>query len=176
MSQFYADREPYDSREAWALEAALSDGTISRRIVAFLLDGVFVLLATGFLWLVCLIFGLLTFGLGWALFGVLPFVAPGYNWFWLSALAATPGQAIMGLTVRDQDDLGRPGVLAALAWTVGFYASLTIGGGLPLLLAFFNPRRRTAHDMLAGLVVVRSRALTGWLGHGNISSGGPPPA
>jgi uncharacterized RDD family membrane protein YckC len=175
LSHPYADREPQDSREAWALEAALSDGTISRRIVAFLLDGVFVLLVTGFLWLFCLLFGLLTFGLGWALFGVLPFVAPAYNWFWLSAVAATPGQAIMDLTVRDQDDLGQPGVLAALVWTVGFYASLALSG-IPLLLALFNPRSRTAHDILSGLVVVRSRALTGWLGHWNISSGGPPAA
>jgi uncharacterized RDD family membrane protein YckC len=171
----YADRDPHDARDAWALEAMLSDGTISRRILAFLVDGIFVLLTTGFLWLFCFLFGLLTFGLGWALFGVLPFVAPLYNWFWVALLAATPGQAIMGLTVRDQDDLGRPGVLAALVWTVGFYASLALSG-IPLLLALFNPRSRTAHDMLSGLVVVRSRALTGWLGHWNIPPGGSPAA
>jgi uncharacterized RDD family membrane protein YckC len=172
---------PYDTsreeaREAWALEALLSEGTISRRIAAFIVDGVFVVIITAFWWVGCFLFGILTLGLGWPLFGVLPFVAPAYNFLWLvSPLAATPGQAMMGLTVRGADDLGPPGALAALVWTVGFYASLALSG-LPLLFALFDRRRRTAHDMLSGLVVVRSRALTGWLGNWNMSPGGPPAA
>ena len=165
-----------DPREAWALEALLSEGTIARRILASILDGVLITLISGVLWTGFLLFGLLTFGLGWHLLGLLPFVAPAYNWLSLiSPLAATPGQAMLGLTVRDADELSPPGPLAALMWTAGFYASFVLGG-LPLLLALFNPRHRTLHDILSGLVVVRSRALTGWLGNGNMWAGGPPAA
>jgi uncharacterized RDD family membrane protein YckC len=122
------------------------------------------------------VFGVLTLGLGFGLFHLLPFLAPAYNWLSLvSPLAATPGQALFGLTVRGEDDLGPPGPLPALLWTLGFYVSLALSG-LPLLLALFNARRRTGHDMLSGLVVVRSRALTGWLGTWNMSAGGPPAA
>jgi uncharacterized RDD family membrane protein YckC len=165
-----------DPQEAWALEAMLSRGTISRRIAAFVVDGIFVLIITKFLAVGLFVFGLLTLGLGFPLLGLLPFIAPAYNFLALiSPLAATPGQALLGLTVRDQDTLSPPTALPALIWTAGFYASLALSG-VPLLLALFNPRRRTGHDMLSGLVVVRSRALTGWLGTWNMSPGGPPAA
>jgi uncharacterized RDD family membrane protein YckC len=165
-----------DAREAWALEAMLSEGTISRRIAGFVVDGILVVIVTKFLAVGFFLLGILTLGLGFPLLGLLPFVAPAYNFLWLiSPLAATPGQALFGLTVRDQDDLSPPGGLSALLWTVGFYASLALSG-VPLLLALFNARHRTAHDMLSGLVVVRSRALTGWLGNWNMSAGGPPAA
>jgi len=168
---------PYDdAREAWALEAMLSEGTIVRRIFALVVDGIIVVIITKFLAVGFFVFGVLTLGLGFQLLGLLPFVAPVYNWLALvSPLAATPGQALLGLTVRDHVDLGPPTALAALVWTVGFYASLALSG-VPLLLALFNARHRTAHDILSGLVVVRSRALTGWLGRWNMPFGGPPAA
>ena len=165
-----------DPREAWMLEAMLSEGTIGRRILAFVVDGVLVLIITKVLAVVFFLFGLLTLGLGLPLLGLLPFVAPIYNFLsLLSPLAATPGQALLGLTVRDHEDLTPPAALPALIWTVGFYASLALSG-VPLLLALFNARRRTGHDMLSGLVVVRSRALTGWLGPWNMRDGGPSAA
>jgi uncharacterized RDD family membrane protein YckC len=169
--------QPFDdSREAWAMEAMLSEGTIFRRIAAFVVDGIFVVIITKVLAVGLLLFGIATLGLGLPLLGVLPFVAPAYNWLsLLSPLSATPGQALCGLTVRDHDSLAPPGGLAALVWTVGFYASLALSG-VPLLLALFNARHRTAHDMLSGLVVVRARALTGWLGAWNMPHGGPPSA
>jgi uncharacterized RDD family membrane protein YckC len=165
-----------DPRDAWAMEAMLSRGTIPRRILAFVADGVVVLVITKVLAVIFFMFGILTLGLAMPLLALLPFVAPLYNWLSLvSPLCATPGQALLGLTVRDHVDLGPPSMPAALVWTVGFYASLALSG-LPLLLALFTPRHRTAHDILSGLVVVRVRALTGWLGPWNISAGGPPDA
>ena len=165
-----------DPRDAWMMEAMLAQGTIFRRVLAFVVDGLIVLVITKALAVGFFLFGALTFGLGFPLLGLLPFVAPAYNWLSLvSSLAATPGQALFGLAVRDAEDLGPPGPLAALVWTIGFYASLALSG-VPLLLALFNARHRTAHDMLSGLVVVRARALTGWLGRWNMPPGGMPPA
>ena len=165
-----------DPREAWMMEAMLSEGTIVRRVGAFVADGVLVLIIVKILAVFLFVFGILTLGLAMPLLALLPFVAPLYNWLGLvSPLSATPGQALFGLTVRDHVDLGPPGAIPALVWTVGFYASIALSGA-PLLLALFNPRHRTAHDILSGLVVVRARALTGWLGPWNMSAGGSPDA
>jgi uncharacterized RDD family membrane protein YckC len=165
-----------DPREAWAMEATLSEGTIARRVAGFVADGVLVLVIGKTLAILLFLFGILTFGLALPLLALLPLVAPLYNWLSLvSPLSATPGQALFGLTVRDHVDLTPPTPLAALLWTAGFYASLALSG-VPLLLALLNPRHRTAHDIVSGLVVVRSRALTGWLGPWNMSAGGSPDA
>jgi uncharacterized RDD family membrane protein YckC len=165
-----------DRREAWMMEAMLSRGALARRVLGFVVDGLCVLVITKVLAVAFFIFGIVTLGLGMPLLGLLPFVAPAYNWLSLvSPLSATPGQALFGLSVRDAEHLGPPGPVAALVWTVGFYASLALSG-LPLLLALFDTRRRTGHDMIAGLVVVRAQALTGWLGRWNMPPGGMPPA
>jgi uncharacterized RDD family membrane protein YckC len=164
-----------DPREAWAMEAMLSEGTIVRRILAFVADGILVLIIVKTLAVILFIFGILTLGLAMPLLALLPFVAPLYNWLSLLAFSGTPGQMLCGLTVRDHVDLAPPSALAALIWTAGFYASFALSG-IPLLLALFNARHRTAHDIVSGLVVVRARALTGWLGPWNMTPGGSPDA
>lgn len=151
-------------------------GTILRRIIAFALDGLIVVIGVKLLSVVLFLFGIVTLGLGMPLLGVLPAVPLLYNWLsLLSPLSATPGQAIMGLIVRRNTDLGAPGAVAALVWVVGFYLSLALWG-LPLLLALFTVGRRTAHDLVAGLVVVRAQALTRGPWFGNMGAGGSPSA
>lgn len=151
----------------------LTSGTIGRRLVGFVIDGIIVLVIWKLLAVALFIFGILTLGLGLPLLAMLPAVPPLYNWFSLiSPLSATPGQAAMGLVVRRDDDFGPPGPLAAAIWVGGFYLSLALSG-LPLLAALFSPRRRTLHDIAAGLVVVRSRALTAATGFWNMAPGGP---
>jgi uncharacterized RDD family membrane protein YckC len=158
----------------WLSDAELTGGTIGRRIAAFLIDGIIVAL----LWLVLhtllVVFGVLTLGLGLPLLGLLPFLPPLYNWLsLLSPLSATPGQAVMGLMLRNNDDLSPPSGFASLIWVLGFYVSLALSG-LSMLLALFNARGRTLHDIAAGLVVVRAQALTR-AGHiGNTDGGGAP--
>jgi uncharacterized RDD family membrane protein YckC len=117
-------------------------------------------------------FGVLTLGLGWHLFGVLPLIPLAYNWLFLcSGLSATPGMAMMGLVVRRNEDLGPPLPLQALAFTVLFYVTLALGW-IWLGVALLTVRHRTFHDMLSGLVVVRSRALTPAGGFWNMPPGG----
>jgi uncharacterized RDD family membrane protein YckC len=150
----------------------LTHGTLSRRIAGFVIDGVIVLVIWELLAVALFIFGILTLGLGLPLLALLPVVPPLYNWLsLLSPLSATPGQAMTGLVVRRDADLGPPGGLAAAVWVGGFYLSLAFSG-LPLLTALFSPRRRTLHDIGAGLVVVRSRALTPGAGTWNMGDGG----
>jgi uncharacterized RDD family membrane protein YckC len=155
---------------AWAL----TQGTIWRRIVAFVIDGIIVLVLVKAFAVVVVIFGIATLGLGLPLLALLPAVPVFYNWLSvMSGLSATPGQALMGLVVRRDEDLGAPGAFAALVWVIGCYISLALSG-IPLLLALFTARRRTAHDVIAGLVVVRAEALTTAAWSWNMRPGGPP--
>jgi uncharacterized RDD family membrane protein YckC len=53
-----------------------------------------------------------------------------------------------------------------------FYLTLATTG-LLLLIALFTVRHRTLHDLASGLVVVRTRALTGGFGSWNMQGGSP---
>ena len=74
---------------------------------AWLIDVLLIGLIVGALWLVLLLFGLLTLGLGLPLLGVLPFVPFCYHLLFVAGpSSATPGQQALGLVVRRNDDLG----------------------------------------------------------------------
>jgi uncharacterized RDD family membrane protein YckC len=137
----------------------LTEGVMSRRVVAWFIDAVLIGLLMAALWVVLLLFGLLTLGLGFSAMTILPFVPFGYQVLsLLCSASATPGQQMLDLTVRRDDDLGPPTVLQAVIFTLVFYLTLALTG-LLLLIALFTERHRTLHDMLSGLVVVRARAL-----------------
>jgi uncharacterized RDD family membrane protein YckC len=138
------------------------DGVMSRRIFAWLIDLLLIcLIMTPFL-LMFSVFTVVTLGLGagvWAIVPVIPFL-----YHFLSLLrrkSATPGQAMMGLTVRRDDDLGPPTGLQALIFVAIFYVTMATSG-LLLLIALVTPRHRTLHDLASDLVVVRRRALEAW--------------
>jgi uncharacterized RDD family membrane protein YckC len=127
------------------------------------------------LWVALMLFGLVTLGLGLPLLGILPFVPFCYHMLFLAGPAsATPGQSALGLVVRRNDDLGHPTPVQALVSTLLFYATLATSG-LLLLIALFTVRRRTLHDLISGLVVVRTRALTGSPASWNMPGGSPYP-
>jgi uncharacterized RDD family membrane protein YckC len=137
----------------------LTRGVVFRRCVAWIVDLFLVAILTSVAWVVLFIFGLLTLGLGMPLLGLLSFVPGLYCFLFLAGMAATPGQALLGLRVLRDDDLGRPTPLQALA-SVVVYTLTWATSGLLLLVALFTRRHRALHDILSGLVVVRTRALT----------------
>jgi uncharacterized RDD family membrane protein YckC len=154
----------------------ITSGVMLRRVLAWMLDAVLVGLLVLGAWLFCLMFGLLTLGIGWPLFGLLPALPVLYHWLFLASFAATPGQGMMGLTVRRDPDLLRPDPLESLAFTLLFYLTM-ICGMFWFAIALFTPRHRALHDIVSGLVVVRVRALTPparpWnMGMGNVPPGG----
>ena len=161
----------------------LTHGVLTRRVFAFLLDLLLIGVIVAGLWAGLFLFGLLTLGLGFPLLGLLPAVPPLYHFLFLaSPLSATPGQSLLGLVVRRNDDLGRPDMLEALVSVVGFYVTLALGA-VWLVVALLTTRRRTLHDMVAGLVVVRTDSLAAMTspltppgGPWNMRSGGVPHA
>ena len=137
-------------------------GVMSRRCLAWLIDLVLIGLIVLALWLVLFLFGLLTLGLGFTAMAILPAVPFLYHFLsLLRSATATPGQAVMGLTVRRDEDLGPPTGLEALIFTFLFYVTMATSG-LLLLIALFTTRHRTLHDLASGLVVVRRSALVNW--------------
>lgn len=135
------------------------EGVRTRRVFAFLLDYLIIgLLCIPFAILVAVL-GVLTLGLGWALYGVLgPLVALIYVWNTLGGeKQATVGMRMMGIRLDRLD--GRPveGMLAVVH-TVLFWAGNVFLTPLILLAPLFVDRKRTVHDLLLGTVVTRNDA------------------
>lgn len=144
----------------------LTEGVMSRRCVAWSIDCLLIGVLLWVLWWILLMFGFLTLGLGFGALSILPFVPFCYHFLSLvSAPSATPGQRIMGLTVRRNFDLGPPMGLQAAASVLMFYLTM-VTSGLLLVVALFTERHRALHDLVSGLVVVRVGALAapgaGW--------------
>ncbi|HUB12157.1 MAG TPA: RDD family protein [Acetobacteraceae bacterium] len=157
-------------------DAALTQGVMSRRVVAWFIDVVLIVLLLVGLWLGLMVFGILTLGLGFGAMSVLPFVPFCYHFLSLiSPLSATPGQHWLGLVVLDNASFVRPNALQAVISTLVFYLTLATSG-LLLLVALVTIRHRTLHDLISGLVVVRIETLqplTPPFGYGNIPGGSP---
>ena len=138
----------------------LTDGVIGRRVVAFVIDavlgGVLLLLAK----VALLAFGVFTLGLGMPLLGLLPLVPVAYLAATvLSERSATPGQQAAGLVLRADRTLDRPSPVQAVFWALGLLLTVALGT-IWFLLGLFTVRHRCAHDLLAGVVVTRTRAKT----------------
>jgi uncharacterized RDD family membrane protein YckC len=146
--------------------------------VAWLFDVFLIALLVWVLWWILVMFGLLTFGLGFGAMSILPFVPFCYHFLsLLGASSATPGQQMTGLTVRRDFDLGPPNPMQALASVLMFYLTLATSG-LLLVVALFTRRHRTLHDLVSGLVVVRVRGMQTLTGAGagwNMSGGTSAP-
>ena len=159
-------------------EASLLAGVRLRRCLAWLIDLTLVGLLIAAIFWSFLLLGLVTFGLGWQLFGLVPLVPFAYHCLFLtSELSATPGQAAFGLTVRRDGDLGPPSLAQAVVSTLVFYLTLATSG-LLLLVSLFTRHKRTLHDLFSGLVVVRRHrwrewALTTGAGSWNMGAGHP---
>ena len=76
-----------------AIDPRSTEGTLGRRFWAYLIDIVVIAVITCILWVLIGILGVLTLGLAWLLFGLLPFTAIVYNAITISG----PSQGTMGM-------------------------------------------------------------------------------
>jgi len=144
-------------------------GITARRIYAYCIDLVVVGLLVGMVFMAAVILGALTLGLVWPLMMLVIALTPiAYHTLCIAGpRAATLGMRaanirVMTVGANAFDNNGRPSPLQAVIQTVCFYGSVALTCWLILLVALFNPRRRTVHDMLAGTVVVNDPAQ--WTG------------
>ena len=140
----------------------LFEGVLARRCIAFLIDVVIIIIPVVFVAIFIFIFGLVTLGLGWALFWLL---SPGtviwaivyYGLTFGSPASATIGMRIMDLEMRTWYGAPCYFVLGAVHAIV-FWVTVSFLTPFVLLVAFFNERRRLLHDMLVGTIVINNQA------------------
>lgn len=139
-------------------EPELFDGVLWRRVIGYGIDVLVLLVVFSVLGLlVFLSFGLLAP----VNLAIAPFVPLAYHTFFIGRDAATPGMKLTDLETRTWTG-ARPEYVQAFLMTILFYVSITVTWLLVLLVPLFNDRRRTLHDLLSGIVVVRhSRLVAG---------------
>ncbi|HEV7252528.1 MAG TPA: RDD family protein [Mesorhizobium sp.] len=135
----------------------LYEGVLTRRVLAFCVDYLLVLLLTIPAAIAVALIGVLTFGLGWLLYAVLvPLVAIIYVWRTLGGPnQATTGMRMTGIKLLRLDGGRVDGPLAVLH-SVLFWAGNVVLTPLILLATLFTDRKRTVHDLLLGTVVART--------------------
>jgi uncharacterized RDD family membrane protein YckC len=138
----------------------LFDGVLWRRTFAYLIDICVIGAIMTAAWIVFVLltvasFGLLAPGL-WFLFGLIPLA---YHTLLVSGRhSATVGMRLLDVELRSWDG-ERPVFLQALAQAALFYITVGATGCLILLFALINRRSRTLHDVLSGMLMVRSSGL-----------------
>ncbi len=156
---------PYGSAQgpAWRpdtmIAVNLTEGTLSRRFFAYLIDLLMIMLFSMLLSVAIAVIGLLTFGLGWGLFAILPASAIIYNAITIGGpRQSTIGMRMMGLRVVDATTGGPVGMLTAAVHALLFYvaAGTFVLWLLDLFLGVARSDRRLGHDLLTGVVLLRS--------------------
>jgi uncharacterized RDD family membrane protein YckC len=142
------------------LEPELFRGVLTRRVIAFIIDVIVLSIPVVLAILFIAVFGLVTLGLGWALFWLVSPASIIWAIVYYGSTLGGPHSATIGMRVMDLELrtwYGAPGyfVLGA-AHAVLFYVSISVLSPLILLIGLFNARRRLAHDIVLGTVVINN--------------------
>lgn len=136
------------------------DGVLGRRLGAYLVDLVIIfglMLLIGF---AILILGVITFGLAWWLYAILvPGTAILYSGFTVGGPAqATVGMRMANVRVVDAATGGPVGFLTAAVHALLFYlaAGTFVLLALDVLIGLGRDDRRLGHDLVVGVMLVRS--------------------
>ena len=152
-----------------AANPELFEGVLARRVVAFVIDVIIIVIPLIVGWMFIFVFGLITFGLGWALFWLM---SPGsviwalvYYGITLGGPAsATIGMRTMEIEMRTWYGAPSYFVLGAVHAIV-FWITVSVLTPFILVVGFFNARRRLLHDIVVGTVLInnprRTAALRG---------------
>ncbi len=140
-----------------AAHPEIYDGVRTRRAFAFLIDAAVVLFLMVVAYIVIVVLGVLTLGLGLLLLpAVWPAVAILYSVLTLGGPhSATPGMRFMGITIRSLRG-ERMSYALALLHVLGFWFSVAILTPFILLVALFTERKQLLHDLVLGTIAVRA--------------------
>jgi uncharacterized RDD family membrane protein YckC len=142
------------------LQPELFRGVLTRRVFAFLIDLVVLSIPVILACMFIAVFGVVTLGLGWALFWLISPASVIWALVYYGASLGGPHSATLGMRVMDlqlRTWTGAPGyfVLGA-AHALLFWLSVSFFTPLVLLVGLFNGRRRLLHDIILGTVVINS--------------------
>jgi len=152
-----------------AANPELFEGVLARRVIAFFIDIVIIVIPAVFAAIFIFMFGLVTLGLGWALFWLLWPATVIWAIFYYGLTFGAPASATIGMRVMDLEMrtwYGAPAyfVLGAVHAVV-YWISVSALTPLVLLVALFNERKRLLHDILVGTVVINNPARAEALRH-----------
>ena len=145
-----------------AANPELFEGVLARRVIAFVIDFIIIAIPVVLAAMFIFAFGIVTLGLGFALYWLLP----GASVVWAicyfgvtlaNARSATIGMRIMDLEMRTWYGAPAYFVLGAVH-AIAFWFTVSFLTPFVLLVAFFNERRRLLHDIMLGTVVINNPA------------------
>lgn len=143
-----------------ALPVPYVRASLGGRTLAYLLDIVFILAFTGLLTLLITVIGIVTFGLGWTLFAVLPASGVLYSAITVGgARQSTLGQRMLGLRTIAPESGARVDLITAAVHALLFYVAVStfLLWCVDLGFGLVRADRRLGHDLLLGLAVVHAR-------------------
>jgi uncharacterized RDD family membrane protein YckC len=153
---FGVDIKPH-AYDPW-LQPEYFEGVLARRMIAFIIDLAVIMVPVVFAWVFIFFFGIVTFGLGWLLFHLVPLGAALWALVYCGATMGGPASATIGMRTVDLEVrtwYGEPcyfllGAVHALA----FWVTISTLTPLVLVVGLLNDRRRLLHDFLLGTVVI----------------------
>ena len=147
-----------------ATNPELFEGVLARRAIAFFIDLIIITTPIVFAAVVIALFGLVTFGLGWFLYWLLPPAATIWAIVYYGLTFGSPASATLGMRAMDLEMrtwYGAPMYfLLGAVHAIVFWITVSALTPLILLVCLFNDRRRLLHDMLVGTVVINNPART----------------
>ncbi|HMA71144.1 MAG TPA: RDD family protein [Xanthobacteraceae bacterium] len=151
------------------LNPELFEGVLARRMIAFVIDLVIITVPIIMACIFIFLFGVITFGLGWALYFLL---VPGsviWALVYYGATMGSPASATIGMRTVDIEVrtwYGAPCyfVLGAVH-AIAFWITTSALTPLVLLVGLLNERRRLLHDFLLGTVVINNEYRAAALRH-----------
>jgi uncharacterized RDD family membrane protein YckC len=148
----------------------LFEGVLARRVIAFAIDVLVISIPVIFASMFILLFGLITLGLGWALFWLLPPASVVWALCYYGMTLGGPASATLGMRVVDLEMrtwYGAPCYfLLGAVHAIAFWVSLSALTPLVLAVGLLNGRRRLLHDLLLGTVVINNDRRAAALRHG----------
>jgi uncharacterized RDD family membrane protein YckC len=147
---------------SYAIDTRLTEGVIARRFWAYLIDLLVIALWIVLVSIGIFFLGLLTLGVGWGLFFVLPLTALTfivYNAVTIGgASQATVGMRTMGLRVVDPQTGRGVSMLAAAVHALFFYVAIStfLLWACDVFVGFIRDDRRFLRDLLTGMLVIRT--------------------
>ena len=138
----------------------LFEGVLARRLIAFVIDLIILSLPVLFLAVFIFIIGVVTLGLGFFFYALLPPIMVLWALFYYGMTLGGQHSATIGMRAMDiqmRTWYGSPAyfVLGAVHAVV-FWVTVSVLTPLILLVALFNDRRRCLHDMLIGTIVINN--------------------
>ena len=143
----------------------LFEGVLPRRVIAFAIDLVIIMLPAVLAGILIFFLGLVTFFLGWALFALIYPATLIWGLLYCGATLGSPASATIGMRLMHLEVrtwYGAPAYfLLGAVRAVLFWITITALTPLVLVVGLLDERRRLLHDILIGTVVINHAVRAG---------------